>query len=362
MSMFDTYVMVDWSAGRPAKSDRPKANAIWWAVQRALRARTWADLHWSNRINSLVAFERTRSSAIRHVLAFLKNEVEAKRRVLIGLDFAFGYPKGFADAVSKQLSVRTIADFLKREFRISGRDYSDHDDKAASEHRFAVARSLNKTLAKTLKPGVNGPFWSVNEDEVHQKGDPHKQEWPFEFNRLRATDEHAPGAQLVWKVSGPGSVGSQALLGLPWLEVLRGELREMFGTNKSRCVVWPCDAVTIPEQKDGPRVVIVEIYPSLITKGRCDTIPDRAQVVENARAFMTLDARGQLAPLFDLKSLRKGDGTPIDAVTAEVEGWILGVGRDDIVQSVVKSDSPLYRASASNTLDGKPRHESTTSK
>ena len=256
MSMFDTYLMVDWSAGRPAKSDKPKANAIWWAVQRARSARTWADRHWSNRINSLVAFERTRSSAIRHVLDFMKNEVDAKRRVLIGLDFAFGYPKGFAEAISTE--VDTIGDFLKEKFCLSGRDYIDHDDRAASDGRFAVARTLNKTLEKTLKGRrVEGPFWSVNEGEVHpKKGDPHKQDWPFEFKRLRSTDEHAPGAQPVWKVSGPGSVGSQALLGLPWLDVLRSELRGMCRTNVSRCLVWPLDAVAIPEQKDGPQVVI----------------------------------------------------------------------------------------------------------
>lgn len=351
MPMFDTYLMMDWSAGKPADSDRPKSNAIWWAVQRGRNAHAWTNppaqvVRWPNRIDSLVAFERTRSSAIRHVLAFLKNEVDAKRRVLIGLDFAFGYPKGFAEAVSKRLSVRTIGDFLKQEFCMSGRDYSDHDDRAASDHRFAVARSLNKTL-KELGVKGPGPFWSVNDGEVHEKkGDPYKKgpkkgedKWlkeAFWFKRLRVTDQHAPGAQSVWKVSGPGSVGSQALLGLPWLEVLHEKLQAM-----CRCVIWPRHKM--PPHSQRPLVVIAEIYPSLITKGIGDMIPDRSQVMENAQAFELLDARGQLKDLFDLKTILRSSVTETDLDAVTEEGWILGTGCDRILQSVAKEDSVLFR-------------------
>lgn len=374
MPMFDTYLMMDWSAGKPADSDRPKSNAIWWAVQRGRSAHAWTNppaqvrststapsptiVRWPNRIDSLVAFERTRSSAIKHVLAFLENEVAGNRRVLLGLDFAFGYPKGFAKRILDKPLTGTISGLLRSEFQIGDLEHS-HDDEEASKQRFRVARTLNERL------GLKGPFWSVNDGEVcEKKGDPYpkgrresEDRWPndtFQFERLRVTDKRAPGAQSVWKVSGPGSVGSQALLGLPWLEVLHEKLQTKRNCDGKPCrsVIWP-RTPEVPRHRQGPLVVIVEIYPSLITRGIGDTIPDRAQVMENARAFELLDARGQLEDLFDLNSILGPSVTETerDAVTSE-EGWILGTGCDRILQSVAKEDSVLFRKRIENRKTG----------
>lgn len=347
MPMFDTYLMVDWSAADPSKttSKKPKKDAIWWAARwrKGLQHSVVAYLQRirdnapegsvrpsdsAQQVRGGQVYEETRPSAIDHIYKFLKDEVEAKRRVLVGFDFAFGYPSGFAKHIVGQPA---SAAQLWRHFH-------DHlvDSVANGDgDRWIFANELNDIVKKNLD---DGPFWDVH-GRVH-KGNPYtkknKTKWPFDFKPKRVTDSMAPDAKTVWQLSGPGSVGSQALLGVPWLLDLRERLRCDIADD--RCVVWPFDTgFSAPTMDEGPQVVIVEIYPSLLRDAvdrhkteeevKADIV-DCAQVRLNALAFSLLDNENQLGQLFlgpSTIGTKLGNEQPrIPEIKCE-EGWIFGV-------------------------------------
>lgn len=373
MPLFDTYVMVDWSAKSAGKTKwpKPKRDAIWWAIQ---RGRT--DVGWKNpenapdlsdRIEQCALFERTRDEAIVHIADFVVKEVGAKRRVLVGFDFAFGYPTGFAtvvtDTKNKNPSARDVWRMLHD--RIFENNGTERD-------RFEVAGELNKIVINSITGEDDGPFWGSPRGKSATPGenpygegrttkDKERKAWPrdkFGFEVKRRTDEFAPRAKTAWQLLGQGSVGSQVLLGVPYLHRLQAQLSE----GQIGSVVWPLDVFDLPPRR--PEVVIAEIYPSLITTAAGKQMSDRHQVMENAMAFELLDARGDLRALFDLRSFpdeirrriclpagsdenwgKMSEGQRTDHMSRVVreEGWILGAGRDDILRSVAKEDSPLYR-------------------
>jgi hypothetical protein len=97
-----------------------------------------------------------------------------------------------------------------------------------------------------------------------------------------------------FKLFTAGSVGSQMLLGIPMLE----RLRRRFG---SELAVWPFEDVA------RARIVLGEVWPSLLGKPPQDVIPDQWQVEELSRRFFE---HGVCAPL----------RLPDVALT---EGWIV---------------------------------------
>lgn len=386
--LFDTYVLVDWSAskitirnGKPTiKNGAPKRDAIWWAIQRRRSHDAWK---WPglganyrspstfDRIESCAVFERTRHEAIKHIAKFLAGEARARKRVLVGFDFAFGYPAGFAQTIEattrREPSARGMRQWLYDKM-LPDKKLLDGEQPVVENNHFCVASCLNEAVKvysnrigrTSSKPEqlweeiMDGPFWDGNNElRTVKKGDPHDpygqergKDWPpFGFQRRRRTDELAK-SRPVWQLTGSGSVGSQVLLGLPWLQHLYNRLL-MDGLNPKNCGIWPFDhGDFFAKEPTKPRIVIAEIYPSLITKGIGDMIPDRSQVVESARAFELLDTRSLLKDLFDLDSILVPSATK-DAVTSE-EGWILGTGCDHILQSVAKEDSALFRKEIPN--------------
>ena len=93
---------------------------------------------------------QTRNLAIHHALERLTHHVQSNYRVLIGFDFPYGYPHGFAKALG----------FDDEEPWINiWQDLSDRikDDEHNKNNRFGVASELNKIISGE---GV-GPFWAV---------------------------------------------------------------------------------------------------------------------------------------------------------------------------------------------------------
>lgn len=346
MPLFDTYVMVDWSASsekRPSK--KPKKDAIWWAVRsnedsgdvvdrlREIRGTRDEEIVPSSESGGQV-YEETRKTAIEHIRSFLLEEAEKARRVLVGFDFAFGYPDGFAQRITGEASAISMWRWLHERMLVREPD------------RFKVAKGLNAKINRDY--GEEGPFWDVG-TEVRSKKElralassggkpPHNpygkglKEWPFNFCEMRETDKMAVGTKPVWQLSGAGSVGSQALLGMPWVLELIDTLTENSVLPRDRCVVWPFDkGFEWTPQGDRPQITIVEIYPSLIRDAvekhmRDREIVDCAQVRLNALAFSLLDGNGGLESLFAGPrtlgtDLCKGR---MEAAMRE-EGWIFGV-------------------------------------
>jgi hypothetical protein len=287
--LFDTVVMVDWSAAASPGPRKPSADAIWIGVSR------------SNGPEPPL-YCRTRADAVARLTTLLVQERAAGRRVLAGFDFPFGYPAGFAEAVTGRAEGLAVWAHLAE-------TVEDGPDNA--NNRFVVAAALNARF-----PGT-GPFWGrpagLDLPGLPERGSLREGHGMAE---RRLAEARLGRAQPCWKLYTTGSVGSQALLGIAAL----ARLREATGA-----AVWPFD--TGLGAPDAP-LVLAEVFPSLIdgtvraSQGEKE-IRDAAQVRVLAGAFAALDATGGLGPLFagapDL------DGPAREIVTRE-EAWILGLG------------------------------------
>ena len=123
MPLFDTHIIVDWSARSRPSPRKPTKDAIWWAVARG---------------GAVVRIEyvRTRQAAIQNLIEFIAAELSAGRRVLAGFDFPFGYPAG----VARQLAGRASAFALWGWLAARIEDGSDN-----TNNRYAVATEINST-------------------------------------------------------------------------------------------------------------------------------------------------------------------------------------------------------------------------
>lgn len=294
MTGFDTFVVVDWSARAKPSPAKPTGDSIWIAVTRPGEG-------------PACHYHRTRFAAMAALRALFDAELAAGRRVVAGFDFSFAYPAGFARAL-------TGSDDPLGVWHLLSGMIEDGPDNA--NNRFDVARALNARF-----PGL-GPFWGcpVGQEDgmLPARG---SQRQGHGMPERRGVEQHADmtRSQPGWKLYTTGSVGSQALLGIPHLQ----SLREHYG-----------DALRVaPFQRGDAPLVLVEVYPSLISDTVAaarsgNEILDRAQVRVMARALSRL-APETLDALLD-------EGDP-------VEGWSLGVGQADILRAAARADPPPLR-------------------
>lgn len=293
MPLFETHVVVDWSARSKPSPVRETGNAIWLAMARH---------------GALVetAYFRTRHDAVAELTELIASELGAGRRVLVGFDFPFGYPAGVVEHLTGQGAALALWEWL------AGRV---EDDVRNANNRFHVATEINRRF-----PGV-GPFWGRPKSwrchpDVPTCANERTCRGSHPAER-RIADRHATGAKTVWQLFYSGSVGSQVLLGLPALARLRNA-----PSLCGRTAVWPFEGgLRVPDKP----IILVEVYPSLLRDAikTCeDNIQDRVQVRVNARAFATLDAAGGLSALFQGPSQLTASERRI--VETE-EGWILGL-------------------------------------
>ena len=308
MPLFHTHIVVDWSARSKPSPKRKSKDAIWWAVARITRR--------GIRVGE-PEYARTRQEALDRLGRLIASEAHAGRRVLVGFDFPFGYPKGVARYLAGRASAVALWDWLAARIE-------DAPDNA--NNRYDVAAAINAAY-----PGI-GPFW----------GRPST--WDFPTIPLRASarteqahhpperricDVRAKGAKTVWQLAYAGSVGSQILLGLPALRRLTADPR-----LKGRAAIWPFETgLRTPD----PQVVIAEVYPSLLrnevrARQHDGEILDSAQVRVNAEAFARLDTSGGLALLFAGAPCLTPDERRI--VETE-EAWILGLGHEEALKGAL---------------------------
>lgn len=299
--VFDTHVVVDWSARSKPSPRRPSADAIWWAAVCGRRAQE-------------PQYARTRREAVERLGAFVAGELDAGRRVLAGFDFPFGYPAGVAKRLTGDASALKLWEWLAERIE----DGSDN-----ANNRYAVATRMARHW-----PGT-GPFWGrprqwdLPEIPTREKDRARRADCPPE---RRIADRCAAGAKTVWQLAYAGSVGSQVLLGLPALQRLLDDPR-----IAGRGAVWPFQTGLRPAGASDAPLVVAEIYPSLLRGQvhRCrreEEILDRAQVRVNAAAFARLDGRERLAPLFAGPS---GLAPEERRLVECEEAWILGLGHEN---------------------------------
>lgn len=278
MSGFDTVAVVDWSAGK-RKPAAPSRDAIWIGVVQSGQEQA-------------PVYCRSRIEAEAWLAAFIDKEAKAGRRTLVGFDFPFGYPKGFAAHMTGSNDPLAFWDWLAA--RIT-------DDEAGENNRFDVASEINR-----LFDGP-GPFW----------GKPNNTAWPDVPYRKagidyatcaerRACDLVANASSSCFQLFFNPTVGSQALMGLPMLARLR---------QRAGVAVWPFQTWT------DAQTVFVEVWPGLIETAvkevGQDEIRDSVQVRLLARALAGL-------PPARLEGIMTDTGPE-----AGEEAWILGAGHGD---------------------------------
>jgi precorrin-8X/cobalt-precorrin-8 methylmutase len=286
--MFDTFAMVDWSGASVPRTGR---DSIW--------------ICWHAPDGERLVNPATRHQAKTLLAEWLAAAMERGQRVLIGFDFPFGYPTGFAAGLG--LSGRPWRAVWDEVARLVT------DDENNANNRFDVAATLNERIS-----GRRFPFWGCPAQPARTFLGP-KHHRGHEQNGLperRLIDEYMAGAQPCWKLLGTGSVGGQVLTGIPVVRALRDDPRWSHVTR-----IWPFET-GLGTRPEG-RLVMAEVYPSLWSVSLDANEPkDAAQVRTVARFFAECDHAGALAPLF------AGDPgltrAQRDCVESE-EAWTLGV-------------------------------------
>lgn len=290
--MFDRIVVVDWSANNAPKTG---ADSIW-----------VSDLDTRSGLQSTINHP-TRARA-RDALTAI---ADAPGRTLIGFDFPFGYADGFADAagfdrVSGRAAWEAAWQFLAAEVV---------DDEHNRSNRFRVAADLNRRIG-TLQfwgapPSQAGPHLTSTRPGTPQRPGGALPRFRRVEERLRAGGQHPFSA---WQLLGAGSVGSQALTGIPVVHHLRHHPR-----LAHRARIWPFETGLMrePALEVADAIVLAEVWPSAIGFSHVDhPVKDARQVIALAQWLAGRDVDGSLA----------GDFAPdADADVTLEEGWVLGV-------------------------------------
>lgn len=310
MPLFETYILIDWSARSNLASIRPSADAIW-----------VGELTPSfNELNE--KYFRSRQACFHFIVERLLYHFRYNHRVLLGFDFAYGYPKGFASAL--YLPADNNSAWWNIWTELATR-IADADDNA--NNRFIVASELNCFAGS----GAGGPFWGVPAGQATEHLYPNSPGFPFNakngsnLERLRITEIRLRQVQETWKLYGAGSVGGQTLLGIPYLHRLRSHI-----DFAERSAVWPFETnfTSAPTPKKGSYVVHAEIWPGVvkdvvasIIENQKTSIRDQIQVRAMCQWAADLDLKNELGQLF---STPNGLDKEQIKTCIEHEGWILG--------------------------------------
>ncbi len=286
--MFDTFIIVDWSAASVPRLGRDSI----WICRR--------DAEGESLVNPA-----TRHAAKGLIAEWLAAAQERNRRVLLGFDFPFGYPAGFAARLGLSgLPWRAVWD------EIAG---LIEDDEHNRNNRFDVAEAFNRRVSEG-----GFPFWGCPAAPVrtHLQSKHHRRHGSDGLAERRLVDLYIPTAQPCWKLLGAGSVGGQALTGIPVARALRDDPRWRGDTQ-----VWPFETGLRPSA--GARIVVAEVYPSLwAVKPGADETKDAAQVRTVARFLAERDRAGELGALFvGDPGLTSGQRSRVESE----EAWTLGV-------------------------------------
>jgi hypothetical protein len=278
------------------------------------------------RISQQETYHQTRSSAIKHVTDVLVDHSRQEHKVLVGFDFPYGYPAGFTRALALPHGPQS---WWAVWAELADRVQDNHSNNVSN--RFAAAGELNTIAAN----GNQGPFWGCPVGTMIAALQPRDPGFPFQaagnvpLLRYRIVEERLREehfrVQEAWKLYGAGSVGSQALVGIPYVYGLR---RHPELVQISR--VWPFEVqfTSVPSPGRGPFVLHAEIWPGVVKQrvdvlmsGGAGLIRDRAQVRAMCEWVAERDEQDMLGQFFD---------TPVGLsqqqihVCVEEEGWILG--------------------------------------
>ncbi len=208
----------------------------------------------------------------RGVAAFLARELSGEARTLVGIDHGFSFPLAYFEKHKLARGWPAFLDDFQQHWPCDG-DHVCVDFVRYGSHGHGAARTGS--------------------------------------SKWRRLAEIRTEAKSVFHFDVPGSVAKSTHAGLPWLRYLRQQLG-------ARVHFWPFDGW----EPSGDRSVIAEVYPSL-WKGLFpmpDLTGDQQDAFSVAAWMQREDRAGALPPHFTPAL------TEQDRETAEIEGWILGLG------------------------------------
>jgi hypothetical protein len=291
--LFNAYVMVGWSAGSKPATGK---DSVWIGVLKPdARFRLQFEAH----------NPATREEAMVLLTKIVGDLNRLRQRVLIGFDFALGYPQGTAAALKlRSPDWRGLWDFL-------GNRVSDKPNNINS--RFNDAAQMNRIMTDQAYP-----FWGCPPRDAQRTLTATKPAYDHAgLPPLQRRTETALKTKPLWQLYGAGTVGGEAILGIPRARALLASLGDA-------AKVWPFQtgwkALTEADLAD-LKALIVEVNPALVEiKSEAGEIADRAQVRSLAEHFARLDDAGKLGAAF-----AQSKGGPDDIAPVETEeGWILG--------------------------------------
>jgi len=299
--LFDAYIIADWTA---AEGKKLGEGSLWIGVaKRDVRFRLYTETH-------NVA---TRSEGEALLNSLLADHRKRGDRVLLGFDFALGYPAGTTEklALKGEPAWSAMWKFV---------DDNLKDKPDNTNNRYQVAAKMNRLM--TDQPW---PFWGSPASQAQRwltttKPPADSQSGVAE---QRATDRAAASGKLtpktLWQMHGAGAMGGQTLVGIP----VARRLLEALGPAGA---VWPLgtgwralDAGDVEPLS----VLVAEVWPALYAaKPATGEFKDQAKVRLTAEHFAQLDDRGELGAAF---GPTKGTDEHTIARVQDEEGWILGV-------------------------------------
>jgi precorrin-8X/cobalt-precorrin-8 methylmutase len=278
--VFDRVVIVDWSASSVPKAGK---DSIWIAVLDTAPG------------TCTVENPRTRARAEARLLEVASLPGHA----LIGFDFPFGYPSGFAARLGLAGEPWRATWALLAESLV--------DDHRNRSNRWEVAATLNHRLGSPHFWGV--PSGRASEWLTVRRPVEQLPRWRLAEQRLREAKRYPFS---VWQLCGAGSVGSQALTGIPVVHRLRNH-----PLLRHRSAVWPFETglgLADTHTNDTVDVVFAEVWPSAVEFDHVDhPVKDARQVIALAHHLANAPIA---APTLTADEQR--------VVIAE-EGWVLGV-------------------------------------
>jgi hypothetical protein len=249
----------------------------------------------------------TRQEGEAKLAAILDDFKKRGERALVGFDFPLGFPRDFAKALNLpgEHPWRAVWDQLNKMVK----DKTDN-----TNNRFGVGSEINRRLT-----GGPFPFWGCPPKDALTTLQPKRtrEHGPDDLPEFRHADEAVKGAHSIWKLYYNGSVGGQAIVGIP-------AARRLKDARGEAVRVWPFETgfkALAEADLDGVAVVIAEVNPAMVKATPAPgEIKDLAQVRALAEHFAKLDEAGKLAALFGAP---KAADEVIEAARTE-EGWILG--------------------------------------
>ncbi len=293
--LFQAYVVVRWSAASKASSGAD--SVLIGVVRRDVRFRNAYAAHAAS----------TRAEGEKKLDAILADLIKRRERTLLCLDFPLGFPHGLA------AGLKLAGEPWQAVWTQLDRMVKDKADN--TNNRFGVGAEINRRIT-----GGPFPFWGCPPRDAlttlqpkrtreHQDGD---------LPELRLTEGRVKGAPSIWKLYYNGSIGGQAILGIPMVRRLKQKLGEAMKA-------WPFETGfrdLSPADLEGVDVLAAEVFVGAEdAKPASGESKDQTEIRGAAERLSRLDEAGKLGPLFAAPK----DVSEAEAETARSEeGWILG--------------------------------------